>query len=505
MSRHQPLSRRELLARSGAVVGGAVLLGSGLGLSARPAWADVVAGDYAEPEVRKSVNGRLTTQLRVAQAEVPIAGQSAQALVYEGTYPGPTLDINAGDELRVQLINRADQQTNLHTHGLHVSPNKPSDDVLIYIDPQHSFHYRYEVPKDHPGGTLWYHAHRHMLTDDQVFGGLFGSLIVRGDVDALPGIAGLQERNLIMSQMEIKDGKVVAASSSSLSDQATLVNARYQPTLTMETGQTQRWRLTNTSSVFLRLQLDGHPLNVIAWDGNTLPAPQPQSIVELAPGARADVLVRAPESGTFSLRSLSWASLGVFYTSMVPNPQVLATLTVTGPAQVTPDPLPATLLPFHDLADAKIDRRREFRLEEREPRGVGPLDAYDYFINGRLFEADRVNVQVALNATEEWTFRNLTYEPHPLHIHVNPFQVVARNGKRHVEPHYRDSVLVPPFGSLTIRHRFLDFTGMFVMHCHILFHEDHGMMELIEVYGKDGPGPKKLPGNPMGMSDMPMS
>jgi suppressor of ftsI len=184
---------------------------------------------------------------------------------------------------------------------------------------------------------------------------------------------------------------------------------------------------------------------------------------------------------------------------------VLATLSVTGPAQLTPDALPATLLPFHDLAEAKIDRRREFRLEEREPRGVGPLDAYDYFINGRLFEADRVNVQVALNATEEWTFRNLTYEPHPLHIHVNPFQVVARNGKRHVEPHYRDSALVPPFGSLTIRHRFLDFTGMFVMHCHILFHEDHGMMELIEVYGKDGPGPKKLPGDPMGMGDMPMS
>jgi len=488
-----PMNRRQLLTRTGAAAGGALLVGAG----ARVAWAGAAAAgdDWAEPAVRQSKDGVLTTQLRVAQNEVPIATQPAQAVSYEGTYPGPTLDVKAGEKLNVHLHNDSEQPTNLHVHGLHVSPRQPSDDVLLDIEPTEGYPYQYELPADHPGGTFWYHAHRHMLSDNQVFGGQFGMLVVRGALDELPGVKGLPERAFIMSQMQVVDGKVADADSSSLSDQVTLVNARYQPKLTMPVGGTQRWRLINTSSIFLRLKLDGHQLHVIAIDGNALEQPSARTILEIPPGGRADVLVPSAKAGTFKLRSLSWQSLGVFYTSMVPNPQVLATLTVTGSGEKKPAPLPTKLLPVESLVDAKVDRRRVFRLEEREPRGVGPLDAYEYYINGRLFDASVVNVQVPLNATEEWKFVNLTYEPHPLHIHVNPFQIVAVNGDRGAaEPFYRDSALVPPFGSLTIRHRFLDFTGTFVMHCHILFHEDHGMMELIEVYGKDGPGPRRRPG-----------
>jgi hypothetical protein len=171
----------------------------------------------------------------------------------------------------------------------------------------------------------------------------------------------------------------------------------------------------------------------------------------------------------------------------VPGPQVLARVTVRGRTRATPDPLPARLLPFEGLRHAKIDRRREWRLEEREPRGVGPLPAFQYFINGELFDPSKVLAEIPLGSTEEWTLRNLTYEPHPLHIHVNPFQVVEINGRPSGEEFFRDTALVPPFGSITIRHRFLDYTGIFPMHCHILFHEDHGMMTLLEVYGEGGP------------------
>lgn len=188
---------------------------------------------------------------------------------------------------------------------------------------------------------------------------------------------------------------------------------------------------------------------------------------------------------------------------MVPNPQVLANLVVTGP-DATPDPLPSELLPYEDLSGLEADRKRTFRLEELEPRGVGPPDAFEYYINGRLFDPAYVNEQVPLGAIEEWEFVNVTYEPHPLHIHVNPFQVVAIDGDRsRAENHYRDTALVPPYGSLTIRHRFLDFTGLTVMHCHILFHEDEGMMQLIEIYDpKKGPGPKQLPHSAMDHSEM---
>lgn len=478
-----PMSRRAFLGRSGLMLGGAALLGAGV--LARPPRA--AGAPWPQPDVRASSGGRLSTRLLVAETDVEIAGQTARALTYEGSYPGPTLDLRAGEELAVELANTSGQVTNLHTHGLHVSPRQPADDVLLDIEPGGAFQYRYAIAADHPGGTYWYHAHRHMLTDNQVFGGLFGMLVIRGALDELPGVAGLEERALLFSQMEIVDGRVAAADRSLLANQVTLVNGRLRPTLELETGQTQRWRLVNTSSVFLRLRLDGHALDVIAVDGNALEAPSSRRVLEIPPGGRADVLVRAREAGDFALRSLSWERYGVFYSSMVPVPQVVARVRVRGRTEARPDPLPAALLPFESLEDAPIDRRRVWRLEEREPRGTGRLDDFRYFINGELFDATKVTAEIPLGSTEEWTIRNLTYEPHPIHIHVNPFQVVAIDGRPSGERHLRDSALVPPFGSITIRHRFLDFTGVYPMHCHILFHEDHGMMTLLEVHGPEGP------------------
>jgi FtsP/CotA-like multicopper oxidase with cupredoxin domain len=490
------LSRRELL----AAAGGVVLLGGASWGTKRALGQSGGGATWPEPALRSSRNGVLSTRLLVGEATVDIATQPTKGVVYEQSYPGPTLEINAGDRLEVDFVNYAPQQTNLHTHGLHVSPKAPSDDVLLIVDPGDRFHYRYDVPKDHPGGTLWYHAHRHMLTDDQVFGGMFGLLIVRGALDRLDGIAGLPERQLQISQMQVIDGRIAKASESESAEQVTLVNGRYQPALAMNTGETQRWRFLNASPVFLRLELEDTPFHVIAIDGNALPRTDRRELLEIPPGARFDVLVQPTRPGTFELRSLSWKELGVFYGSMVPLPQVLSRIVVSGDAPAALKPLPTTLLPVDDLRHVKVDRVREYRLEEREPRGTGKYDRYEYYINGRLFDPTRVNTQVPLNATEEWTFRNLTYEPHPLHIHVNPFQVVAIDGDRsRGESHYRDTAVIPPFGSLTIRHRFLDYTGVFVMHCHLLFHEDHGMMELVEVYGKGGPGPRRLPADPMPM------
>jgi FtsP/CotA-like multicopper oxidase with cupredoxin domain len=491
------LSRRELLARAGIVAGGAVLLGCRVAGTDRalaaPQTRTGPAGLWPEPAVRASSGGRMATRLRVAEGEVEIARAPARAVTYESSYPGPTLDVRAGDTLSVNLINGADTPTNLHTHGLHVSPRSPSDNVLLDIAPGERFGYRYEIPPNHPGGTFWYHAHRHELSDNQVFAGLFGMLIVRGELDEVPGVGGVEERAVILSQTQIVDGAVADADTSSLGDQVTVVNGRYQPALAMTPGQTLRLRVVNASVVFQRLELEGHTFHVIAFDGNALARPEPHTVLELVPGGRADVLLQATTAGTFPLRSLSWADFGAFYAGgMVPVPQLLGNLVVSGP-DALPASLPTELLPVDGLQDASVDRRRVFVLEEREPRGTGRENRFEYYINGLRFDPTRVDEQVPLDATEEWEFRNLTYEPHPVHIHVNPFQVVAVNGDRtRAEPFFRDTALVPPYGSLTIRHRFVDFTGPFVMHCHILFHEDHGMMQIIDVYGKNGPGPRRL-------------
>src|SRR5947209_13516013 len=136
---------------------------------------------------------------------------------------------------------------------------------------------------------------------------------------------------------------------------------------------------------------------------------------------------------------------------MVPLPQSVGRVSARG-APVSPRPeLPDTLVPFDDLRQAKIDYRRTLRLQELEPRGIKSTNPYyknefyRYYVDGRLFNLHRVDQTMVLGDTEEWLFVNDTYEPHPIHIHQNPFQVVAVNGKPVDERHYRDTAKLPPF------------------------------------------------------------
>lgn len=496
------MSRRAFLTNTGVVVGTGAIIGTGAFVAtSAPASSPLAAGAVAgadpvahtlaalgqsgkvlsQPEVRTSAGGVLQTRLRVAEGEVRMGGSTVKATTYEGSYPGPTLDLRAGDTLKVALENAADEPTNLHTHGFHVSPSGNSDNVLVSIAPNTTFDYEFDLPDDHPAGTYWYHSHLHTLSDKQVFGGLFGLMIVRGELDELPGIKGLTEKIVIVSQTQIRDGAIVDGNDSDLAQQITVVNGQYQPTIEIAPGEIQRWRILNVNPTFYRLRLEGHEIHVIGYDGNALTETRKLEVLELGPGGRADVLVRGGSPGTANLESLSFESSGKFWMSMVPVPQTILRLDVTGTAVASPAALPTTLLPMKDLRNVPIDRRRTFRLEEREPRHTGQYDKYVYYINGTTFDHNVVNETMKLGATEEWEFVNLTYEPHPLHIHVNPFQVVAINGQPADENSYRDTAIIPPFGTLTIRHQFLDHTGKFVMHCHLLFHEDHGMMQLLEV------------------------
>jgi FtsP/CotA-like multicopper oxidase with cupredoxin domain len=495
------IDRRTFLA---GAAGGVVAVGlARYAMAASAAPTTETVGGWIQPISRRSVGGQLSTTLRAGNGPVLVGTRDATAITYERMYPAPTLEIRSGEVLNVDLVNGTQQPTNLHTHGLHVSPDAPSDDVLFAIAPGHHYRYEYELPANHPAGTYWYHAHDHPLTDEQVGLGLFGALIIRGAEDEVSRVAPSGERAMIFSQVQIKGGAIVDADISPLSAQSTLVNGRYQPTLTIRPGEIQRWRMLNASVVFMRLQLDGHVMHQMAVDGNTMAKVVPQEVIEIPPGGRVDVLVQLDRAGTFNLRSLSFEQFGLFYTAgMVPLPQPVVRVVSRG-TPVSPRPqLPDTLVPFDDLRNARIDYRRTLRLQELEPRGIqatNPLyknQFYAYYVNGRLFNLHRVDQTMVLGDTEEWLFINETYEPHPVHIHQNPFQVVAVNGRPVDERHYRDTAKLPPFGTLTIRTRFLDYIGKFVWHCHILFHEDHGMMQLLEVVKN---------GRPETLADVPLT
>jgi len=365
---------------------------------------------------------------------------------------------------------------------LHVSPSDNSDNIFLTVKAGDSFQYEYQIPADHPAGFYWYHPHLHGTVTNQVFAGLAGPIIIEGDLDALPGIAGVPERLLVLqaTQLYPDGGSVVSITdvpgpptngTAQQKKYLRLVNGKLNPTMTMRPGETQRWRILNaTTNVTYMLQLDGHQLHQIAKDGHTMAAPWTRDEIVLSPGERAEVLIQGGAAGSYAFRTLPIAT---GFTTQAEA--VLATLVSTG-APMTPQPLPDTLLPLEDLSTAQVDRRRQITFQIKPPIG-GFVGGFQ--ISGQNFDATREDHVVRLNTVEEWTVRNSSTVWHPFHIHINHYQVVGYNGQSVPVRYWEDTTPVPPFGDITFRTRFVDFPGRWVFHCHILVHEDNGMMQTV--------------------------
>ena len=439
-------------------------------------WARAAGATPAEPEVLRSSNGLLDVTLRAAPATVTIGGRECHVLAYNGSFPGPTLVAHPGDLIRIRLVNGLDAQTNLHTHGLHVSGDGNADNVMIHVDPGEEFVYELELPADHHPGTNWYHPHVHGNGAQQIFAGLAGMLVIRQRAELAAGLAGMRERTLVLHATQFTDaGDVPPPLATDQRDHIRLLNGQLNPTIDIAPGETQRWRMVNTAvNTVLKLRLDGHTMTRIAADGNPYRRAVELDTFDLAPGQRADVLVRGGAPGTAVLRTLPYdLGFGVI------TPEIeIATLACSGPAVSTGEPNLAPLLqPFVDLRRHPVDARRE----------IAMTTAGGFGIDGRPFDPSVVHHVSELGAVEEWTIRNPTGLPHPFHIHVNPFQVTHVDGQPVDAPSYEDTVLVRQNGgSVTFRTRFEDFTGTVVFHCHFVTHSDLGMMAMARVEKSPG-------------------
>ncbi len=224
-----------------------------------------------------------------------LGGQQASALGYNGGVPGPTLRLRGGDVLAVELVNSMAVPTNLHVHGLHVSPQGNGDNVFNVVEPGHSFSYEYRLPADHPPGVYWYHPHHHGMVADQIFAGLFGAIIVE---DAQP-VDVSRERVMVVSDITL-DGSGTVADASPMDrmlgreGELVLVNGQSNPKLSARPGERERWRIVNTCVArYLQLRLDGQQMQLLGMDSGRFPTPRNADEVLLAPGNRADVLVTA--------------------------------------------------------------------------------------------------------------------------------------------------------------------------------------------------------------------
>lgn len=475
-----------------ATLGAAAAVSGGVGtwrlITAGASRLDVRSGQpLSEPPVLASRDSVLEVELRAAPG-VTMAGRRTRALGYNGASPGPTLRVAPGDLLRVTLANDLDSTTNLHTHGLHVSPEGNSDNVFRMVEPGESAHYEYAIPSDHPTGTFWYHPHHHGTVADQLFGGLFGALLV-----ATPDEPdGVVERMLVISDTTLTgNGDVAQVSSQHVmagrEGELVLVNGQLRPLIEATEGSQERWRVVNAcTSRFLELQLDEHTWGLLGYDGHTSGEPDERGTVVLAPGNRADLLVLPPNTGTFTLRTFGYdrGSMGMMGGGVRGTSPETPLATVQVASRTTPAVESTALKPMWDAAARRVPDLRGETVDRRRTitftMGMGMGNGMSFGFDGREFDPGRVDQSVALGTVEEWTLANTSPMEHPFHLHVWPMQVVdARDIDPSGRPDWRDVVIVPARGQVSVRIRFADYGGRTVYHCHILDHEDRGMMGIV--------------------------
>lgn len=441
----------------------------------------IIRDGFPEPPMRYSRNGVLDTTLRAAVGPVQVDHRRETTMNYDGSYPGPALVICAGDRLVIHLINDLHQPTNLHTHGLHVSPSGDHDNIFLRINPGQRFTYQYHIPKDNPAGAYWYHPHVHMFVERQLFAGLAGPIVQEGGLDRLPALRHVPQRWMFIQSTEFRHGRAVPVAKSVEARTPLRVNGVVNPTVKIRPGQIQRWRIFNANdNRIVVLHLAGQPFRVLAQDGNPLPRMRTVSDLLIGPGSRRDVLVRGGRPGRYAMKALPFAQFpgGEKAKNGGPTPNQSVVTVRSAGRPVTGARFPSGILSHRaDLRRAHVDRRRTIVFSEMPAGG----DNTDFLLNGKMFDPNRVDVTMKLGSVEQWTLVNTNTEWHTFHIHVNDFQVISVNGKPVPYVDYQDNVALPPKSKTVIRQRPEDFTGKFVFHCHVTFHEDHGMMAVVQV------------------------
>lgn len=458
--------------------------------------------------------------------EVTAYGQTYQAQFPGPVYvlsPGETLALHVTDSLAPTGTAEVVFNTNLHAHGLHVSPLSDGDNVYREIVPGQGMDVSIFVPEDHAQGLNWYHVHRHGSTHDQVYGGLAGFLQVGDPLAPWPQYQDtITQVYLGMSEVNIQDGHLTNYLANKTGAQfwtgwQKRVNGQVNPTLKMQPGETQVWNMGSIGAFggFNVAITDGNLANpwnatLLVQDGNGKHI-QPYSLALAAdsarmkdlaaatlmmPGNRLSMAVTAPTTpGTYYLID-GWG--GQDKPAVVAGQQqfyVLATIEVAGDV-VTETPVFGPVGEVDPLFSRVPDVQRTFEFSII-PGNTPPEN--QFLINGKFF-GEGVMPQMQIGTVEEWTLTNptspLANANHPFHIHQGDFVVVAVNGVP-VDPNAtpppaqsslayisgRDVIDIPSGGSVTIRFLVEDFPGKYVFHCHILKHEDQGMMSPVLAFG----------------------
>lgn len=437
-------------------------------------------------------------------------------LGYGGDYMGPALRVRRGDTATVRLVNRTDRPTNVHWHGLLVE-GRFDGGTHPGIAPGETWEATLAV--DQPAATLWYHAHVHGHTTRDVHDGLAGLLVVEDEASAalgLPSTWGVDDLPLILQDRDFDAAgrpvmpPLAASLEHGFRGHTPIVNG-IADALARVPERLVRLRLLNASGArTFRLAFDNRrPFHLIAGDGGFLETPVELVFLPLAPGERAEILVDFG-LGPGTLVTEPDVHEHRMGDSVAALPDVLAGPTRvvafepardTAPSHARPEKL-ATLAPLPESTIGIPRRRFELRVQPAlaaaagvaghdhaamampDPRaghdmGHGAAEAPPRLtINGRSFSPDRIDETVALGATEIWEIVSPEMA-HPFHLHGAQVRVLSEDGEQPKlwNGGVKDTVLVENSAELLVTFRKpADARAPFVFHCHLLEHEDGGMM-----------------------------
>ncbi len=433
------------------------------------------------------------------------SGDQTETMGINGPILAPTIILNKGQQVNFEVTNLLFDSTTIHWHGMHVSsendggPHTPIAPFTVWSP-------SFEV-KD-KASTLWYHPHLHHMTNMHVQMGIAGMIIVRDEEESalqLPRTYGIDDIPLVIQTKGFTNTNQIVVETAM--DTTVMVNATIDPYVNLP-GQVVRLRVLNGSSerVYNLGLSNGNSFFVIGTDGGLLAAPVSKNRLKLAPGERAEILInlQGMEGQTIKLMSFSSelpnGTYGAAQPGMGPGQTIanyslnplngsnfdLLSIQITSPTGNPIFTIPSTLVSPTPWIEGTQNATKTLTFS---PQNMGPTAiAGPFFINSTLFNMDVINYQIPLNNIEIWTLQNNTPIAHPFHIHNVPFYILDINGVAPPpELAGRKDVVLVPGGQGTVRFitKFEDFANEnvpYMYHCHMLTHEDGGMMGQYIVY-----------------------
>ncbi len=439
-------------------------------------------------------NGNIVElDLKVKTKQVNINGQDVELLTYNGQYPAPTIRVKSGDLVRVNFKNEIPSNigtnglgndmsiTNLHTHGWHVDPTGNADNVMLEFLSGDTFNFEYDLSKQWGGMMGFYHPHKHGTVAEQMWRGLSGGALIVEDDTVLNDF---EEKIMILSDISVSNGQPTPWSRMDYMRKfgnIVMVNGQVNPVLEIRPGQVQRWRIVNASVYrFYRLSLENHKIYLVGTDSNILDKPVELDEIIMAPGERIDILIKANQAaGSYKL-----------YSKAVNGADSITLLTVDYAGSSTNDNIPDIISSdiandVKNLRQMNISNLRNVDMTLNFVGGgmSGGSMGMKGAINGKVFGENTYILESTIGTYEIWNIYNQTGMPHPFHQHVDASVILEVTGGYSDYGNlyssinaYKDVIIVPPMGSVKMLVPVTDFTGDTMFHCHMLGHEDIGMM-----------------------------